>query len=191
MLVISITNQKGGVGKTTTTYHLARAAARRNLSTLVIDLDPQGNLTDSLSEVDLDAGYAGMADVLSAASPITLDEVVVVTQSRLYSATGLAHLLRTVEAVRAYYNPRLAVAGVLVNQHKRRTLQGAHWMSELTRACEERGLRLFDPPIPDAVAVSDAAESGAGLDTWPGGAKLAALYDAHLDALLAAGGGEL
>ena len=119
------------------------------------------------------------------------DAVLVVTQSRLYSATGLAHLLRTVEAVRAYYNPALGVAGVLVNQHKRRTLQGAHWMGELTRACEERGLRLFEPPIPDAVAVSDAAESGAGLDMWPGGAKLAALYDAHLDALLAAGGGEL
>ena len=77
MLVISITNQKGGVGKTTTTYHLARAASRRNLRTLVIDLDPQGNLSDSLTE--LEEKQAGMADVLSASSSYCLDEVVVET----------------------------------------------------------------------------------------------------------------
>ena len=77
MLTIAITNQKGGVGKTTTTYHLARAASLRGLRVLVVDLDPQGNLTDSL--IDNADGDAGMADVLSAASPLTLDEVVTST----------------------------------------------------------------------------------------------------------------
>ena len=42
MLTIAVTNQKGGVGKTTTTYHFARAASLRGLRVLVVDLDPQG-----------------------------------------------------------------------------------------------------------------------------------------------------
>ncbi|WP_390884025.1 ParA family protein, partial [Actinomyces bouchesdurhonensis] len=119
------------------------------------------------------------------------DGILVVSQSRLYSATGLAHLLNTVEAVHAYYNPSVSLMGVIVNQHRARTRQGAHWVDELTTACRKRGLRLFDPPIPDAVAISDAAESGMGLDEWPGAAKLASLYDAHLSTLLAAGSGVL
>ena len=43
MITIAVANQKGGVGKTTSTFHLARAAARRDLRTLVVDLDPQSN----------------------------------------------------------------------------------------------------------------------------------------------------
>lgn len=62
MSMIAIMNQKGGVGKTTTTLNLAHALAKKGKKVLAIDLDPQAHLTAGFGSIQ--KGQAGIADVL-------------------------------------------------------------------------------------------------------------------------------
>jgi chromosome partitioning protein len=56
MKTIIFTNQKGGVGKTTLTRELGVACAKCGYSVLLVDSDPQGNLTESLTTPSREAG---------------------------------------------------------------------------------------------------------------------------------------
>ncbi|MGB2953859.1 MAG: AAA family ATPase [Gaiellaceae bacterium] len=67
--VIALANQKGGVAKTTTTLNLGAAFAEQGMRVLLVDLDPQGNLTMSQG-LNPDAIERSMFDVLVHQLPI-------------------------------------------------------------------------------------------------------------------------
>ena len=175
--IIAFANQKGGVGKTTLAFHLAKAIAEGGQRVLAVDNDPQGNLTESLLnlnaelEADISDIYKGaqvvpqnlgdnldligsnirlatagdgdfdlvfrlregLADLVEeydvvivdslpslgtlqlAALTVATDLLIPVKPSK-WSFTGLGDLLDTVGRVQKRTNPRLNVAGIVLNQ---------------------------------------------------------------------------
>ncbi|WP_182348736.1 ParA family protein [Tomitella gaofuii] len=236
---IALCNQKGGVGKTTTAFHLARAGVLAGRRVLLVDADPQGNATAAAAREPVEDTQIGLADAMSERTDESLrevtvpgiwdgldiaptsgtmlegvrdelviggtgreyrmreqikklqadydlilidcapsldqltinglvaaDSVLVVTQSKQFSANGIEKLLATIDGVRSYYHDDLGIAGVLVNQHEENTVSGRTWLGELTEAVEARGIAVLAPPIPKKVVVSDTVEASIGLDEW-------------------------
>ena len=80
-MIISIANQKGGVGKTTTAINLAAALAMRGKKTLLIDLDPQGN--SSMSYIDIRVAEKSMYDVFVDKDTRLADVIIPASQPNL------------------------------------------------------------------------------------------------------------
>jgi cellulose biosynthesis protein BcsQ len=108
--VIPVSNQKGGVAKTTTTVSLGAAMVERGLEVLAVDLDPQANLSRSLGE-KTSSLRRGVADVL-------LGNLSVISVSRETSIAGLdvlpanndMHLVEKFLTVRQNYEYSLRTA---------------------------------------------------------------------------------
>lgn len=99
MQIITLAIQKGGTGKTTTAAALGQAAAFKNKKVLLIDLDPQGNLTYSLgADANLQGSFEFMNGSKAADTIQTIDNIDIMAASQdlvtIKGETGSANRLR-------------------------------------------------------------------------------------------------
>ena len=224
--VVAVANQKGGVGKTTTTISLGASLAAYECNTLLVDLDPQSNCSSGMgrepaagettsyelltgattvteaahstefphltvvpatpslagAEVEL-VGMVGrefrLRDALSAEQlapysfvfvdcPPSLglltvnalaaaDALLVPIQCEYFAMEGVSKLMGTVEEVRRYLNPNLAIDGILLTMYDERT-RLAQQVAEEVRGVF--GDLVFDTVVPRNVRLAEAPSFG-------------------------------
>ncbi len=228
--IVAVANQKGGVGKTTTTISLGATLAAYEHRTLVVDLDPQSNTSAGLG-VRAAAGEAttyelltGAASLEQAVRPTTFpnldlvaatpdlagaevelvsldgrefrlrdslaagaahrfvlvdcppslglltvnalaaaDGVLVPIQCEYFALEGVSELMRTLEEVRRYLNPSLAIDGVLLTMYDDRV----NLAQQVAR--EVRGVfagLVFETVVPRNVRLAEAPSFGRPIQAY-------------------------
>ena len=236
--IVAVVNQKGGVGKTTTTINLGAALAAYEHRTLLVDLDPQGNCTSGLgveagsrTTYEVLTGEESLADVIRPTefphlslvpatpelagaevelvgmvgrefrlrealegfkdSPYILidcppslglltvnalaaaDALVVPIQCEYYAMEGVSKLLKTVDEVRRFLNPELALDGILLTMYDDR-INLAQQVAEEVRSVF--GDLVFETVVPRNVRLAEAPSFGRPIHAYDLRSKGAQAY---------------
>jgi len=107
----------------------------------------------------------------------------VVTEAAAASISGVENLIQTVNVVREYYNPDLAIAGVVVNRMPTRQREAASRLEELSKVL---GSDLWEPVLPARAAVAEAMGNRVPFHSMATGDNrvVADVYDIYLERLL-------
>src|ERR671917_200632 len=174
--VIVFANQKGGVAKTTTTLNLGVAFSELGYRVLVVDLDPQGNLTMSQG-MNPDAIERSMFDVRAKYDFVLIDTppslglltinafvaatgVIVPVQCEYLSLRGLVQLENTLAMVRENLNPDVRIEGILPTMFDRRTLHSREAVEILE---ENFGELVYRTRIRKTIRYAEAPVKGSSI----------------------------
>lgn len=223
--IVAVANQKGGVGKTTTSINLAASIASRGYRVLLVDFDPQGNASSgvgyprdkvNLTVYDALVGECTLAEVvlptdiptlfvapattdlvgaeielinaedrerflanclapivgnyeyividcppslgmLTLNALVAADGIVVPMQAEYFALEGLSALTATIEKVKAAYNPKLTIDGVLFTMFDGRLSVANQVRCEVAHFF---GDKVFKESVPRNVRLSEAPSHG-------------------------------
>ena len=224
--IVAVANQKGGVGKTTTAINVSASVAAAEQRALVVDLDPQANLTSGLGidpstlngstiyrgliegapveELVLDTELEGLKlvpsernltgaelelvdeprreyrlrEMLTPVAPaydwifidcppslglltvnalVAADTVLVPLQCEFFALAGVSELMSTVGRVRASFNPKLKVEGIVFTMVDERTNLTGQVIEDVRRAFPGA---VFDAIVPRNVRLAEAPSFG-------------------------------
>jgi len=145
---IAFINAKGGVGKTTSIYHVAGVLARRGEKTLVIDFDKQRNLSDTM--------FMHSGGLLHRPK-YTVYDCLLHKTAETAAATGKALFKKRGNANPSYYKVDCMPGDIrLEDEKKLRRVDAGNFGEKLTRFIDEQGYKwlLVDMP-PSSKAIND------------------------------------
>ncbi|MCR5259309.1 MAG: ParA family protein [Desulfovibrio sp.] len=181
---------KGEIQESPWGFHvLASVPALANADAIFTETGREYRLQEALRAVEEDYDII-VVDTPPSLGILTVNaltacrHVVIPTQADMYSVQGLRQLGQTVEAVRRYCNPGLAVSGVLVTRYNGRTVIRREVSKLLEDIASQMGSILFSARVRECTAMVEAQATRTGLFVHAPSCNASVDYQAFADELL-------